>query len=385
MPPELAARYGQPANEYLRFTFDIEELKRTGIEFVGPGHALFEALSHLTLTRFRDDLEQGAIFLDPDNRREGLIWLIEATINDGHGAVVGQQLFAVYQSADGATLESLQPSVFLDFGIPDAAVHVPEAVIALINARGRVLGWSIQNLFAPYRQQVSERRIGEIEIIRRYLRESFDVLIARSDGMLMDYEHKQTTGKDMRIKIAEEERRNADLRRRKTDRLTRAEREAMISLSEPRIVGMAAILPAQAPTLSDSADMHRDDEVERAAIAHVLAYEAHNGRQAEDLSPQKLPYDVRSTDADGNIRYIEVKGRAGVGGVELSEREWLTAENMGDDYWLYVVTDAKSQPALKIIRNPVRNLSDSGIIKKTRYHIPPEIWQDASGEGNWDE
>ena len=27
----------------------------------------------------------------------------------------------------------------------------------------------------------------------------------------------------------------------------------------------------------------------------------------------KLPYDVRSTDAEGNTCYIEVKGRAGVG------------------------------------------------------------------------
>jgi SNF2 family DNA or RNA helicase len=387
VPPELAAKYGQPTTEYLRFTFDIDESKRTGIEFVGPGHALFEAISHLTLVQFGDDLEQGAIFLDPDNRRVGLIWLIEATVNDGHGAVVGQQLFAVYQSTDGATLESLQPSVFLDFGIPDVEVRVPEAVRALVNARGQVLGWSIQRLFAPYRQQVAERRAGEIEIVRRYLRESFDVLIAKSDGLLMDYEHKQTTGKDMRIKIAEEERRNADLRRRKTERLTRAEREAMVSLSEPRIVGMAAILPQDSPRHEGEgagvrADMHRDDEVERAAIEYVLAYEAENRRTAEDLSPLKLAYDVRSVDADGNTRYIEVKGRAGVGGVELSEREWLTAENMGDDYWLYIVTDAKTHPALTTIRNPVRNLVGDGIMKRTRYHIPVEVWLGAGGESD---
>jgi hypothetical protein len=377
VPPELAAKYGQPANEYLRFTFDIDESKKTGIEFVGPGHALFEALSQMTLTRFRDDLEQGVVFFDPDNRREGLIWLIEATINDGHGAVVGQQLFAVYQSTDGATLESLQPGIFLDFGIPDAPVRVSEAIKALVNGRGRVIGWCIQNQLAPYREQVSERRIGEIEIIRRYLRESFDVLIARSDGMLMDYEHKQSTGKDMRIKIAEEERRNADLRRRKTERLTRAERESMISLSEPRIVGIAAILPSQPQSVTDISDMHRDDEVERAAIAHVLAYEAQNQRTAEDLSPLKLPYDIRSTDTERNTRYIEVKGRAGLGGVELSEREWLTAENLGDDYWLYIVINAKTNPTLTIIRNPVQTMTASEIVRRTRYHIPVETWKQA--------
>lgn len=369
VPPELAAKYGQPATEYLRFTFDIDESKKTGIEFVGPGHALFEAISHLTLVQFGDDLEQGAIFLDPDSRREGLIWLIEATVNDGHGAVVGQQLFAVYQSADGATLESLQPSVFLDFGIPDVPVRVPEAVRALVNARGRVLGWSIQRLFAPYRQQIAERRAGEIEIVRRYLRESFDVLIAKSDGMLMDYEHKQSTGKDMRIKINEEERRNADLRRRKTERLLRAEREAMISLSEPRIVGMAAILPAQPTSGQPGMDMHRDDEVERAAIEYVLKKEAEQGRTTEDLSPLKLPYDVRSVDGEGNTRYIEVKGRAGVGEVQLTEREWLTAENLSHEYWLYIVFYAKDNPKLMIINDPVHHISEEAITRRTRYHI----------------
>ncbi len=378
VPPELASKYGQPGDQYRVFTFDIDESKRTGIEFVGPGHPLFEALSHLTLTRYRDDLEQGVVFLDPDNRREGLIWLVEATVNDGLGAVVGQQLFAVYQSADGATFESLQPSVFIDFGIPDAPAHVPEATLALVNARGSVLGWCIQNQLAPYRQQIAARCMGEIEIVRRYLRESFDVLIARSDGMLMDYEHKQANGKDMRIKIAEEERRNADLRRRKDERLTRADREAMISLSEPRIVGMAAIVPALPG--AHGADMHRDDEVERAAVACVMSHELRQGRQPEDLSPLKLPYDVRSIDTQGNTRYIEVKGRAGIGGVELSEREWLTAENMGQDYWLYIVTDAKTQPALQIIRNPVQALAAGEIVRRTRYHIPAEAWQSAAHE-----
>jgi SNF2 family DNA or RNA helicase len=378
VPPELASRYGQPANEYLRFTFDIDESKKTGIEFVGPGHALFEAVSHLTLTRYRDDLERGVVFLDPDNRREGLIWLVEGTIHDGHSAIIGQQLFAVFQSSDGVTLETLQPGIFLDFGIPDGDVRLPEAVKSLVNARGKVLGWCIQNQLSPYRQQIEARRAGEIEIVWRYLRESFDVLIARSDGMLMDYEHKQSSGKDMRIKITEEERRNADLRRRKNDRLLRAEREGMVSLSEPRIVGMAAIIPAQPQPKSRGADMHRDDEVERAAIAHVMDYERQQGREPEDQSPLKLPYDIRSVENDGDTRYIEVKGRAGVGGVELSEREWLTAENLGKDYWLYVVSDAKTNPTLTIIRDPARTLPTAEIVKRTRYHIPAETWQNAA-------
>jgi hypothetical protein len=34
-----------------------------------------------------------------------------------------------------------------------------------------------------------------------------------------------------------------------------------------------------------------------------------------------------------------VQVEAGVGSVELSANEWLKAEQLGDEYWLYVVTD----------------------------------------------
>ncbi|MBN1310353.1 MAG: DUF3883 domain-containing protein, partial [Anaerolineae bacterium] len=215
-------------------------------------------------------------------------------------------------------------------------------------------------------------------IIERYLRESFDVLIARSDGLLMGYEHKQTQGKDMRIKITEEERRNSDLRRRKDERLARAEREQVISLEEPRILGVAATLPAGEvqPRPGGSTSMRRDDEVERAAIAFVLAYETDQGRDAEDLSEQKLPYDIISREAGGDIRYIEVKGRAGIGVVELGEREWLTAENLGESYWLYAVMNATTRPRLHILRDPVHNLSPDSVVKHTRYRVSPSGWQD---------
>ena len=63
-----------------------------------------------------------------------------------------------------------------------------------------------------------------------------------------------------------------------------------------------------------------------------------------------------------------------VGGVELSEREWLTAENMGDDYWLYIVTNALSNPELYILQNPTRKLDLEAIVKRTRYLITQENW-----------
>ncbi|MBN1311944.1 MAG: DEAD/DEAH box helicase, partial [Anaerolineae bacterium] len=107
LPPEIVRAYGCPEEHYLAFTFDLDEAKNTGVEFVGPGHALFEAVMFRALERFRGTLERGAVFIDPDGKREGLVWLVEGTISDGQGMVIGQKLFALYQPADGSEIEPL--------------------------------------------------------------------------------------------------------------------------------------------------------------------------------------------------------------------------------------------------------------------------------------
>jgi hypothetical protein len=330
------------------------------------------------LTQFRDELVRGAVFIDPDGWREGLIWLIEGKIGDGLDQVVGRKMFTLYHPTVGEPIEELPPGIFLDFEAPPQPISAPGHVASLLDKRGDVISWSITNLIEPYRRELAEKRAREVGIVERYLRESFDVLIARSDGLLMDYEAKQAQGRDMRVKILEEERRNDNLRRRRQERLSRTERERQVMLTEPRILGVAAIVP-QADTTGAARpsrpSMRRDDEVEQAAIAYVMAYETRHNRASEDRSGSKLPYDIYSKGPEGEIRYIEVKGRAGEGGVELSEREWLTAENYGPNYWLYIVTNAMTRPQLHQIQDPTSRLQSENIVKRTRYFVPPESWQ----------
>jgi hypothetical protein len=54
------------------------------------------------------------------------------------------------------------------------------------------------------------------------------------------------------------------------------------------------------------------------------------------------------------VRFIEVKGRAAVGEVALTENEYKTAKRMGDDYWLYVVYNCAATPEIHLIQNPAR-------------------------------
>lgn len=68
-------------------------------------------------------------------------------------------------------------------------------------------------------------------------------------------------------------------------------------------------------------------------------------------------FDLLAEYPNGERRAIEVKGRAVVGEVELTENEWVAACNQRDRYWLYVVYNcASSYPQLMRVNDPFMKL-----------------------------
>ena len=69
--------------------------------------------------------------------------------------------------------------------------------------------------------------------------------------------------------------------------------------------------------------------------------------------PDNPGFDLLSIRLDGKKRAIEVKGRAGVGEVEVSANEWAKACNLRDSFWLFVVYDcATPTPRLHRVPDP---------------------------------
>jgi hypothetical protein len=74
VPPEIRQqpeaqerRYGKVGQVYPRLTFDKEQLgDYTDVEFVGPGHPLFEAVVERVLRDYGPALHQGAVFYNAD-------------------------------------------------------------------------------------------------------------------------------------------------------------------------------------------------------------------------------------------------------------------------------------------------------------------------------
>jgi hypothetical protein len=104
-----------------------------------------------------------------------------------------------------------------------------------------------------------------------------------------------------------------------------------------------------------------------------MAYERRQGRCPKDVSAENLGFDIRSKDElTGEIRYIEVKGRAATGPVALTQNEWFKARRFKDAYYLYAVMNAAKTPELYVVRNPAENLSPEERIEVVRYVVPPE-------------
>ena len=99
-------------------------------------------------------------------------------------------------------------------------------------------------------------------------------------------------------------------------------------------------------------------DAETIAINTAIEYERGHCVEVKDVSNPNLKkgFDLQSRYPNGEVRYIEVKGRTGVASVELTANEWRQAANHRDRYWLYVVYHCDTEPQLYRCRDPFGNL-----------------------------
>jgi len=72
------------------------------------------------------------------------------------------------------------------------------------------------------------------------------------------------------------------------------------------------------------------------------------------------------------VRFIEVKGRAGIGQIALTANEYKTAGRLKADYWLYTVFNCAGTPELHAVRNPA-TLGWVPVVQVEHYKIEPDV------------
>jgi hypothetical protein len=151
----------------------------------------------------------------------------------------------------------------------------------------------------------------------------------------------------------------------------RREQALAVLKREPDLIQPGAVIflaHALVMPSSSAADRERyDAEVEAIAIKAASGYEEEQGALVRNVSTPPLAraaglgdhpgFDLLSERTGGEPRCIEVKGRAAVGDIQVSENEWAKACNLRERYWLYVVYDCGgSHPRLIQIQDPFAKL-----------------------------
>jgi hypothetical protein len=218
---------------------------------------------------------------------------------------------------------------------------------------------------ANYKEQLQAERDRQAEIKEKYGVRSLEYLIVQLDGDLIDLYARRERGDKVDLVIFNREEQKRTYEEALTELQRTVAQERSLTMGMPRFVGAVRVVPSRR---ADAA-LYEDPDIEQVGMTVTMEYEEQQGRVPEDVAAENLGFDVRSTTPSptlplvgggkgggGHKRYIEVKARAAVGPVALTQNEWFKAGRFGADYYLYVVLNAVTQPELYIIQDPAANL-----------------------------
>lgn len=382
--PSVLRRYEQEpdwklpalADRYPRCSTDRETAETNTLEWVTPGHPLFEAIRRHTHAQALNVLGKGATFYSLQHEDPARIDFYRARVVDGLGQVIHERLFAVEISEDGdlpaegsaqAGPRLQEPGLLGNFTPADPPAEKP-AVAALPEATT----WLHEHALTPFLEETRRDRLAEVERISTHVELSLTELLQRADeeiGRAATEVDQKVAGAEGRL--AQAEARHAELLARRDRRRTDLERQRALTLQAVERLASVLVLPHPEREAPEVRRLTPNFETEAVAMRVVMEHERAQDRQVYDVSEKNLGYDVTSLDlASGELRLIEVKGLgATTGTILLTPNERRVAEDRRDCYWLYVVTDCETTPCLQEpIRDPAR-LDWHEVKKVAHYYL----------------
>jgi len=342
--------------------------------FLRPGEPVFDRICALIAQRYSTDALKGSVFIDPKCTQPYLLHLGIVTISkrEEHGLpfqsnsiILESRIFGIHQEENGI----IQPSPVEQLLLLKGSVNIPSSALGLAanieSLKDSAKLFATEYIAKDICTKIIEDIRKDLPQRERLLRKGFDLEeaeLARARETLKD---KANAG-DVKASIELEKikGRQRELADRKESIIQALHREPESIIPEDTIfIAHALVVPS-----TDPEDAKRyDKEIEEIAMRRARGHEEANGRTVHDVSKPELArlvglpdypgFDLLSVHPNGEERNIEVKGRAQIGDVEISENEWVKACNLKERYWLYVVYNCASpQPMLQCIQDPFRKL-----------------------------
>jgi hypothetical protein len=354
------------AVKYPRLSTHRETADEHNLEWVTPGHPLFEAVRRHTFTLAQEPFKKGGCFHSLAHDAPARIDLYRARAVDGLGHVVHERLFAV-EVGEGRAPVAREPSALGDLTPADPPDPLPAAA-----SLPEPSAWLHGQALKPFLDEVRQDRLSEVERIAEHVELSLTELLQKADeeiGRTAAEVERQAQGAEGRLKQAED--RHAELLARRDRRRKELEQQRSLTLQAVERLTSVLVLPHPHRLSPEVQRLRSDPETEATAMRVVMEHERAQGRQVYDVHDKNLGYDIISLDLNsGELRLIEVKGiGAADGSVLLTPNERRVAEDRRDCYWLYVVTHCKTTPRLREpIRDPAR-LQWTEVVQVAHYRI----------------
>ena len=347
-----------------RLTFSRELALPTGLDqpqaiFLHPGEPVFDSIVTLFLGEFADEGNRGAVYFDPQTDEPYLFYLAKVPIVrqiDEAPQVLDEVLAGIKRFSDERC--ELTPAHLLLTLTPqsDKGSSISPEWVDRADEVEPVKTFVVENLGAPKVSRIRDVLQSQLKDKKKQIKISFNLRKSELLGQRINLKDAVAKG----VPAAQTKLNNCD---RELDELEvkRAAAETSLvkeientELGTVTLYVRALVLP---PPI-DAVPTKTIRDAEAVALRTTIEYEREQGAAVEDVSNPHLKkgFDLQSRCPNGEVRYIEVKGRTGITSVELTANEWRQAANHRDRYWLYVVYHCDATPQLYRCRDPFGNL-----------------------------
>jgi superfamily II DNA or RNA helicase len=363
---------------YERLCFEREHVRVPGrpkADLIAPGHPLLDAVVDVIVERYGTLLKSGSVLVDSGDVGEEPRLLVALTqaINDGHTPprTVSKRFDFVELRRDSSA-RSAGPAPYLDYRAPTPEER--SLLAALLDepwlARGLeqlAVSWAVEHGVSQHLDEVQTRVRTAVQRTRTHVRQRLTQEINHWDARHADLLDQQAAGRQLKIRPETAEKRARDLERRLQRRLAELTAAEALRPLPPFVAGGALVVPQGlldrvAGRRHQPAATYAKDtaEVDRRAIAAVLAAERGLGRHPEEMPHNNPGFDIRSLTDDGHLVFIEVKGRiAGAEDFSITRNEVLYGKN-ADRYRLALVCvspDGVQADEVRYLLDPFKDFS----------------------------
>lgn len=389
-------RWAPVADEYERVTFETGHIRHTdGVQaaLIAPGHPLLQAVIELTVDELGPVLKLGTVLVDRREKqgdKPAVLFTVEQKIQTAAAeANTVSHHFDYILVNEAGDIEFQAAPPYLDFDRPEPreAALISELLNAdwmRQNKERAIRAKAYRNGLQPRLSEIKTRIEIETERTRRQIK---DRLLAeinhwdREHTRLEALERQGTIGR-LRADAAYARARRLDERLEK--RLLELDQATQLFAVPAVFRGSALVVPDRA-LVTESQNgattfARHTEEVERRAVNAALAAERELGRMAVEQARNNPGYDIKSTDANGRVFFIEVKGRIeGAETFSITTNEIAYAQTQGDRHRLALVSvsfDGPSADEICYVLNAFDHLEPSSTTRSFN-----EEWNDYWNRG----